>query len=108
MFEPFFTCSDGGFGLPAIEIGRICVKLAGREAGRKCVIVELTDKSFALVTGPKSVTGVKRRRVNINHVEPLQDKIEVKRGASDEEVAEVLKASGKLEEMAQIVKPAFA
>lgn len=94
--------------MPAIEVGRICVKLSGREAGRKCVIVDLTDKSFVMVTGPKSVTGIKRRRVNINHVEPLQDKIEVKRGASDEEVAEALKTSGKLETMAQMVKPALA
>lgn len=91
--------------MPAIEIGRICVKVAGREAGRKCVIVDLADRSFVLVTGPQSVTGIKRRRVNINHLEPLQDKIELKRSASDEEVAETLKASGKLETMAQIVKP---
>jgi large subunit ribosomal protein L14e len=93
--------------MPAIEIGRICVKLVGREAGRKCVIVDLADKSFVLVTGPKSVTGVKRRRVNIGHIEPLQDKIEIKRGVSDEEVAEALKASGKLEAMGQPVKPAL-
>lgn len=91
--------------MPAIEIGRICVKVVGREAGRKCVIVDLADRSFVLVTGPKSVTGIKRRRVNINHLEPLQDKIELKRSASDEEVAETLKASGKLEMMVQIVKP---
>jgi len=94
--------------MPAIEVGRICVKLVGREAGRKCVIVDIVDKSFVLVTGPKTVTGVKRRRVNINHIEPVQDRIEVKRGASDEDVIEVLKASGKLEEMAQMVKPALA
>jgi large subunit ribosomal protein L14e len=91
--------------LPAIEIGRICVKVAGREAGRKCVIVDLADKNFVLVTGPKSVTGIKRRRTNINHLEPLQDKVELKRNASDEEVAETLKTSGKLEAMAQTVKP---
>jgi large subunit ribosomal protein L14e len=90
--------------MPAIEIGRICVKLTGREAGRKCVIVDSTDKSFALITGPKSVTGVRRRRANVNHIEPLQDKIEIKRDASDEEVSEALKASGKLEAMGQRVK----
>ena len=90
--------------MPAIEVGRICVKLAGRETGRKCVIVDVMDKSFVLVTGPKKVTGVKRRRVNINHVAPLQDKIEVKRGASDEEVTAILEAAGKLEEMAQTTK----
>jgi large subunit ribosomal protein L14e len=64
------------------------------------------DKSFVLVTGPKKVTGVKRRRVNINHVMPLQDKVEVKRGASDDEVAQALEAAGKLPEKAQSVKAA--
>lgn len=91
--------------MPAIEVGRICVKLTGREAGRKCVIVDVIDKSFVLITGPKNVTGVKRRRANINHVEPLQDKISISRGASDEEVTEALKASNKLEEMSQSIKP---
>jgi large subunit ribosomal protein L14e len=91
--------------VPAIEVGRICVKLTGREAGRKCVIVDVIDKNFVLITGPKNVTGVKRRRANINHIEPLQEKVAIKRGASDEEVAEALKTAGKLEEMAQVVKP---
>jgi len=92
--------------LLAIEVGRVCVKLCGREAGRKCVIVDITDKSFVLVTGPKNVSGVKRRRVNVNHVEPTQEKLEVKRGASDEEVEATLKSAGKLESMAQLVRPA--
>jgi ribosomal protein L14E/L6E/L27E len=30
---------------------------------------------------------------------PLQDKIEVKRGASDEEVSQALEAAGKLKDM---------
>lgn len=91
--------------MPAIEVGRICVKLTGREAGKKCVIVDVLDKNFVLITGPKNVTGVKRRRVNINHIEPLTEKIEIKKDATDEEITEALKASGKLEEMAQKVKP---
>jgi len=94
--------------LPAIEVGRICVKLTGREAGRRCVIVDIIDKNFVLVTGPKDISGVRRRRVNVNHVEPLSDRIKIKRGASDEEVKEALKASGKLEDMARMVKPALA
>ena len=91
--------------MAAIEVGRICVKLSGREAGRKCVVVDLVDKSFVLITGPKKVTGVRRRRANINHVEPLQEAIEIKRGASDDEVAEALKAAGKLEDMAKTIAP---
>lgn len=91
--------------MPAIEVGRICVKVSGREAGKKCVIVDLTDKSFVLITGPKKVTGVKRRRANANHIEPLQDKLDLKRGASDEEVTAALKAAGKLETMKEEMKP---
>ncbi|HLN89567.1 MAG TPA: 50S ribosomal protein L14e [Candidatus Binatia bacterium] len=85
--------------MPAIEVGRLCVKQLGREVGKKCVIIDVMDKSFVLVTGPKKVTGVKRRRVNINHIMPLTDKIDVKRGASDEEVAQSLEAAGKLKDM---------
>jgi large subunit ribosomal protein L14e len=91
--------------MPAIEVGRVCVKVAGRESGRKCVIVDVMDKSFVLVTGPKNVTGVKRRRANINHVAPTEDTIQVKRGASDEEVTQMLEASGKLEEMKATAEP---
>ncbi|MCW4046991.1 MAG: 50S ribosomal protein L14e [Candidatus Bathyarchaeota archaeon] len=90
--------------MPAIEVGRICVKMAGRETGKKCVIVDVMDKSFVMVTGPKKVTGVKRRRVNINHLQPLPDKLDIKRGASDEEVTQILEDSCKLEEMSQTVK----
>jgi large subunit ribosomal protein L14e len=90
--------------MPAVEVGRICVKLSGREAGRKCVILDIIDKNFVLITGPKAVTGIKRRRANVNHVEPLREKIKVKRGASDEEVVETLKSSGRLDDMAQVVK----
>ncbi len=76
--------------MPAIEVGRVCVKIAGREAGKKCVVVDVIDKNFLLVTGPKKVNGVKRRRVNISHVEPTEKKINIKRGESDEETMKAL------------------
>jgi len=90
--------------MPAIEVGRVCMKLVGREAGRKCVIVDVMDKSFVMVTGPKKLTGVKRRRVNTNHLKPMPDKLDIKRGASDEEVAQIIQDTGKQEEMAQTAK----
>jgi large subunit ribosomal protein L14e len=83
--------------MPAIEIGRLCVKQAGRECCHKCVIIDVMDKSFVLITGPKKLTGVKRRRVNINHLMPLEEKIDIKRGASDDEVAQALEEQGKLD-----------
>ena len=94
--------------MPAIEVGRICVKTLGREAGKKCVIVDVVDKNFALITGPKAVSGIKRRRANISHLEPTTDKIDVKRGATDEEITEALKTAGKLEEMSTAAKPALS
>jgi large subunit ribosomal protein L14e len=77
--------------MPALEIGRTCLKTLGREKGKKCVIIDIVDKSFVLVTGPKSVTGVKRRRANVGHLELLEEKVQIDRRASDEEVAEALK-----------------
>ena len=90
--------------MPAIEVGRVCVKMAGRETGRKCVIVDVMDKSFVVVTGPKKVSGVKRRRVNINHIAPTEETIQIGRGASDEEVIQMIDAAGKTDEMATITK----
>ena len=90
--------------MPAVEVGRICVKIAGRNAGKKCVIVDIMDKSFILVTGPKAVTGVKRKRANMNHIIVLEDKLDLKRGASDEEVTQILTSADKLEEMKQPAK----
>ena len=81
--------------MPAIEVGRICIKTRGREAGKRCVIVDLIDKNFVLITGPKSLTGVKRRRANIRHLSPTEEKIDVRRGASDEEVLQALGVAEK-------------
>lgn len=90
--------------MPAVEVGRICIKLAGRETGKKCVIIDVMDKSFVLITGPQKATGVKRRRANINHLKPLQEKIKIPRGASDKEITATLKAAGKLGETAPNTK----
>ena len=93
--------------MPAIEVGRLCVKLRGREAGRKCVIVDIIDDNFVLITGPKDISGVKRRRANINHIEVLPMKIEIKPGASDEEVKKALEAAGLIDFMRQRVRVEF-
>jgi len=60
--------------MPAIEVGRVCVKIAGREAGEKCVIVEVIDDKFVEVVG----TNMKNRRCNIKHLEPVDQTIEIK------------------------------
>ncbi|RDE15984.1 MAG: 50S ribosomal protein L14e [Candidatus Thorarchaeota archaeon] len=76
-----------------LEIGSICIKTFGREKGKRCIIVDLIDKNFVLVTGPPTATGVKRRRANIRHLEQTTDKINIKKGSTDEEVAQFLEKS---------------
>jgi large subunit ribosomal protein L14e len=76
--------------MPAIDVGRICVKLLGRESGQKCIVVDIVDKNFVLITGPKQLNGVKRRRVNVSHIEPTEKKVDIKRGESDEELMKAL------------------
>ena len=72
--------------MPAVEIGRMCIKTRGRETGKECIIVDVIDKSFVLITGPKNVSGVKRRRANVSHLDPTNIVLDINRGATDEEV----------------------
>jgi len=69
--------------MPAIEVGRICVKIAGREAGEKCVIVEVIDDKFVEVVG----TTMKNRKCNKKHLEPVEQTMEIK----TEDVEEIKK-----------------
>ena len=55
------------------ETGRICVKVVGREAGSHCVVVEQKEANYVVVTGPKHISGVRRRLCNIRHLEPLDN-----------------------------------
>jgi large subunit ribosomal protein L14e len=73
-----------------MDVGRICLKLKGREEGSRCVIVDIVDRNYVIVTGPPEVTGVRRRRVNMSHLQPLDEVIEISRNASDEEIAALL------------------
>jgi large subunit ribosomal protein L14e len=79
------------------EIGRVCVKTTGRETGSYCVIITEKDGSFVEITGPKDISGVRRRRCNIRHLEPLELKIEIKSGANDDEVSKALETASLVE-----------
>ncbi len=74
-----------------ISVGRICTKLAGRDSGKRCVIIDLLDDNFAMATGPKDLTGVRRRKVNMDHIMPLDKSIRIRKNASDEAVTAALK-----------------
>ncbi len=71
-----------------MDVGRVCVKIAGHEAGKSCVIVEVLDDTSVVISGP----GIKRRRCNIAHLEPTEKKLDVQKGATDDEVKSKLSA----------------
>jgi large subunit ribosomal protein L14e len=77
--------------MSVMDVGRVCVKLTGREAGGRCVIVDVIDRNYVMVTGPEELTGVRRRRVNLSHLRPLDETVEISRNASDAEIAALFK-----------------
>jgi large subunit ribosomal protein L14e len=79
--------------MPAMEVGRIVVVIAGRRAGQKAVVVDVIDRNFVLVTGA-GLNKVKRRRMNVKHLEPLPEKVSIERSADDEAVKAALEQAG--------------
>ncbi|AAB84540.1 ribosomal protein L14 [Methanothermobacter thermautotrophicus str. Delta H] len=75
--------------MAAIEVGRVCVKTAGREAGENGVILDIIDKNFVEVVG----VNVKNRRCNVSHLEPTENKIELK----SDDIEEIKKELESLE-----------
>ena len=69
-----------------MNIGQLCIKIAGRNAGSYCVIVDKVDESFVLIDG-----NVKRKKCNIRHLEPLDKVLKIKKGASTASVHEAMK-----------------
>lgn len=71
------------------EIGRVCMKIAGRDAGNYCVIVDILEGKNVLIDG-----NVRRRKCNIMHLEPTNKSIKIAKKANHEAVANEF---GKLE-----------
>jgi len=71
------------------DIGRVCVKTMGREAGKYCVIVDVIDKNYLLIDGLK----IRRKRVNYKHIEVTSDVIEIKKGAAHSDVEAAIKTA---------------
>lgn len=79
-------------------IGRVCVKLAGRDAGKKCLVVDILDDNFVLIDGE-----TRRRKCNVIHLEPLDEVVDIAKGASHERVCKALgiKAAEKRQKAAK-------
>lgn len=71
-----------------ITVGSLVVKLAGRDAGCTGIVVK-REGARVLLDGE-----VRRREVSIEHVEPLDDAVDVKEGASSADVRTVMEGAG--------------
>ncbi len=81
--------SDGAKGAKELfGIGSLCLKIAGRDAGKRCVIIDVKDGMF-LIDGE-----TRRRTCSVRHLEPLGEQLALKKGASHAEVRTAFKKLG--------------
>jgi len=66
-----------------IEIGRLCIKIAGRDAGKTTCVVDIIDDKFVLIDG-----ATRRRKCNMAHLEPTDKLIKIQKNASHEKIKE--------------------
>lgn len=73
------------------DIGRVCIKTAGRDTGKYAVVIDILDKDkgYVLIDGY-----VRRRKCNIKHLEPLEKTVNIKKSAGTQEVIKALKELG--------------
>ena len=75
--------------MAVFEVGRVCMKIAGRDARKKCVVVDILDNTYVMIDGE-----TRRRKCNIAHLEPLNLAVGIKANASNEEIVKALKEEG--------------
>lgn len=81
------------------EVGRVCVKTAGKDAGKYCIILDKLEGNFVLVDGE-----IMRKRCNTAHLEPLDIVIEgIKKSSDKGEVLDALNSTGLIREKKKAV-----
>ncbi|QQG39249.1 MAG: 50S ribosomal protein L14e [Candidatus Woesearchaeota archaeon] len=72
-----------------LEIGRVVVKLAGRDANKAGVVIKKIDNNYVLIDG-----NVRRKKCNVNHLEPLDKVLAINEEESTQKIRELLKKEG--------------
>jgi len=83
-----------------IEIGRLCFKIAGREAGKLAVIIDVIDKNYVLIDGL-----VRRKKCNITHLVPLGTVVKIKKSAPTAEVHKAMIDAKAIDEVPKKGEP---
>lgn len=72
-----------------MDIGRLCMKLAGRDAKQFCVVIDVLDDNFVMIDGQ-----TRRKRCNVLHLEPLSREFKLKKNASHQEIVKAFEDAG--------------
>ncbi len=72
-----------------IEVGRVCVKIAGRDAGKHCIIIDVVDDNYVIIDGL-----TRRRKCNIKHLEPLETLLKINKNCEHKTVISELERLG--------------
>ncbi len=79
--------------MAAIELGRVCVKTSGRNAGKYCVITGILDDNYVTVAGPKAINKMKAKKCNVEHLAFTDKKLELNDKATEKDVEDALKSA---------------
>jgi len=55
--------------MPAIQVGRVCIKLKGRDSGEKVVVTKVLDDNFVMIRSPARKK-TPERKCAVLHLEP--------------------------------------
>lgn len=71
------------------DVGRVCMKIAGRDSNKYCVVIKKIDDNYVEIDGQ-----TRRKKCNIDHLEPIDKILKIKEGAASKEVADALTKAG--------------
>ncbi len=72
-----------------VKLGEVALKIAGRDAGQLCVVVDVLDNGYVFVDGL-----TRRRKCNIKHLEFVGANVKIKKNADTKEVVNSLRENG--------------
>ncbi len=68
-----------------VNVGQVALKIAGRDAGKLAVVVDIIDKNHVLIDGE-----TRRRKCNVKHLEFLSKEIKVDKNINSKEIIKSL------------------
>jgi large subunit ribosomal protein L14e len=73
-----------------LDVGRVCMKVKGKNAGNYCVIVEKPEKNMVTIEG----RDIEKTKVNILHIEPMPTILKIGKSAKRDEIIKALEKEG--------------